>query len=192
MPDEPRVGVARFFFQEIKPGDVRKLQARSNIARTGGGARDLRVPHAAFAPFLRRLFAEKVQRRRRRAGSLATLDVQRGPIFWEEGGVERSAVVEYEPPTTPRPAEGRIVRIHALPPLRNLPPGDGGRILLLVVQDTDGKVRAEYVTTNMLRSADFNRRIALPILSCLERTPQHRSARGYIDFESGEEYCHGT
>jgi hypothetical protein len=118
--------------------------------------------------------------------------IQYGTLVWDEGPAEKSTPIEYWPPTDARPQEGRIARIHDIPPLRDrLPEDTEEQVVLLLVQDDDDRVRAHYVTTTDLKNPKFNRRIATFILSCLENTRTGRSGRGFIDLEDEREYCHG-
>jgi len=185
-------GVSRIFFQEIREGDRRKLEARSNISQTGGGARDLRVPHDKFGPIFRRLFpADKVVSRRR-AGTARDVTLYAGRLYWLEGDVERSVDVEYEPPTDARPTEGRIPRIHDLPVLASgVPPESGGTVFLLLVQRDDGKVFPHYVTAAQLQDPRWNKDITAAIRQCRASTADGSTVRGFVDYAAQERYCHG-
>lgn len=194
-PNNPRA-VARVFFQEIEEGDRRKLEAASNDASTGGGARDLRIPHRDFWPCLRKLFPTEKTASRRRDGQRRDLTVYVGELFWVDASGEdgsaavRSQSVVYEPPTDARPSEGRITKIHALPILRNsVPPPTQGTVFLLLIQQVDGKVFPHYVTETTLRDPGFNRDVATHIGDCIGRAG-NRKVRGYIDFTTGDAYCH--
>src|SRR4051794_5281303 len=104
MPAKPK-GVARVFFQEILEGDRRKLEARSNDSKTGGGARDLRVPHTKFWPVLRHMFPGQTAVKRTRNGERVDFTIHTGTLYTTKGGVESSVEVTYEPPTDARPSE---------------------------------------------------------------------------------------
>lgn len=185
-------GVARIFFQEIREGDRRKLEARSNDAPSGGGARDLRVPHAAFGPIFRRFFpADKVVQRRR--GGLATnVTLYSGRLFWVDQGTERSVDVTYEPPTDARPSEGRVARIHDIPVLADrVPPATAEQVFLLLVQEDNGKIYPHYVTAGQLADPGWNRDVSRAIRSCIVQTPDGATVRGYVDYVAQERYCHG-
>lgn len=72
------------FFQEAVAGDILKFKAKSNIAQTGGGARDLRIsPVADFWDSLLRFFPERISEREYRgqiltAGQTRTISLM-GP-----------------------------------------------------------------------------------------------------------------
>lgn len=184
-------GVSRIFFQEIREGDRRKLEARSNDAATGGGARDLRAPHEKFESMFRRMFPNDKVVNRRRDGMSVQVTLYTGKLYWVDGDDERSVDVVYEPPTTARPSEGRIARIHDLPVLANGVPAESeGRVFLLLVQRDDGKVFAHYATANALASGGWNKDIATAIRQCMQATPESHSVRGYVDYVKPERYCH--
>lgn len=185
-------GVSRIFFQEIREGDRRKLEARSNDTATGGGARDLRVPHRKFGPMFRQMFSNDKVVTRRRDGMNVDVTLYTGKLYWVDGDQERFVDVDYEPPTTARPDEGRIARIHDLPVLADGVPAESeGRVFLLLVQRDDGKVFAHYVTANALASGGWNKDLADAIRGCMQATAERHSVRGYVDYVKSERYCHG-
>lgn len=188
---KPR-GVSRIFFQEIREGDRRKLEARSNDAASGGGARDLRVPHAKFGPIFRRLFPNDKVVQRRRGGIPKNTTLYSGKLYWVEEGATKEVAVEYEPPTDARPSEGRIGRIHDIPVLADgVPPEGAGRVFLLLVQEDNGKVFPHYVTAAQLADPRWNRDISKAIQSCMLHTAEGATVRGFVDYSTGERYCHG-
>lgn len=194
MPDhgttEPS-GVLRIFFQEVRAGDRRKLAAQSNDAQTGGGARDLRVPHEKFGPLFGKMFPNEVRRVRSRGGDRREVVCNGGPLYWVDEHGEHSIDVEYEPPTSARPAEGRLTRIHEIPMLAEKVPGaEEGRCFLLLVQNGTKKVFHHYVTAAQLDSGGWNLVLQTAINECIKKTPTGRSVRGYYDFVVSESYCH--
>ncbi len=172
------------FWQKIVPGDLRKMEAQSNDAATGGGARDLRFPDTPFRPAFEKMFPEPVD--------LHGRPVRRGHLVWEDkDGNRREQVIEYWPPTEARSIEGRLARIHEIEPLRNPPSPRDGMLILLLVLDDAAEVRAFYATTADLRDK-WHDDVAKPILECL--TDERRAgatARGWLNLISGERYCHG-
>lgn len=131
---------ALLFFQEVYIGDIEKYETKSNIAKTGGGARDLRIRSGSrFTSVFSRLFPQKGTR----------FGVLRGQIYSELGnGTVVSKAIEYSPPTDARPGETRVCKINLI---------DGWeidktqyqadqikhkRIFYLLVLDTDGRVWA--------------------------------------------------
>lgn len=93
-------------FREVLEGDVKKVQAKSNISQSGGGARDLRFRDAdLFGPIIERMFNGVIS-----AGSVLTTTVH-----WDdENDVTKSTPLELWPPTEARPNELRLAKIHSV------------------------------------------------------------------------------
>ena len=173
------------FWQELLPGDIRKIEAQSNDAQTGGGARDLRFPDAPFRPVLERMFPEEGQVRGR--------PVRHGTLVWEDAkGTSQHQEIEYWPPTSARPGEGRIARIHEIEPLQQPPEAGGDTVLLVLVLDDLKQLRAYYTTSGELRDK-WHDDVAQPILVCLGKESKGGVARrGWLDLIDGTSYCHGS
>jgi hypothetical protein len=186
----------RLLFKSIEKGDRLKLEARSNISASGGGARDMRLPHRPFQPAVVKMFPKVVQESRRRDGKTKLLDLRKATLVWtDEQGQIQTKEITYEPPTTARPSEGRITRIHEIPPLAvaYLPPKTDGRAIALFIQDSDGRLRAHYTSHAALVNPP---RPWYPlardtILAALKATPDGHSASGWVDFTTGLNYIHG-
>lgn len=171
------------FWQELLPGDLRKIEARSAEAATGGGARDLRFPDASFRPVLERMFPE--------AGGVQGRPVRRGTLVWDAEDGRHQQVVEYWPPTDARPGEGRLARINEIEPIRNPPDTHGGPLILLLVLDDINDLRAFYTTSAELQ-AEWHDDVARPILECLGDDQRNGvAARGWLNLVNGQRYCHG-
>lgn len=171
------------FWQEILPGDLRKMEARSADATTGGGARDLRFPDAPFRPVFERMFPE--------AAAVQGRPVRRGNLVWDDKQGRQAQIVEYWPPTDARPGEGRLARIHEMEPLRDPPDPGGGQLILLLVLDDANDVRAFYATSAELQD-EWHEDVARPILECLgEDRHGGVAARGWVNLVNGQRYCHG-
>lgn len=219
MPDSPNQDrvVVRVLFYEMQEGDWRKLQGRSNVTESGGGARDLRLSDRAFRDMMAKFFPQQRQTRVARADRNAapdpitnrhpriqeTITIQHGPLTWVEGNEEKTQDVEYWPPTGARPSEGRLAQISKIPPLRDRrPPATEGRAFLVLLQDAHGQVFPYYLTEAYLRRL---RGTAQAIWSgaveaCIDRADQAaragrvvRRITGYVDNVSASnqrEYCH--
>lgn len=183
--------VSRIFWQEVSEGFRKNLAANSNDAETGGGARDLRLPYTPFERVFSRLLPEAVNVQRRR-GSEEKQDVaaRAGNFYWIDDGQELQEGVKFEPPTEARPTEGRLTMVNQLKSLEGVPPETAGLVLLLLVQEGDGKVFPHYLAIQGLGEG-WNSRILREIKACVEGC-QPKTVRGFIDFESGESYCHGN
>ena len=182
--------VHRFFFHEITPGDRRKFEARSNDSTTGGGARDLRFPNDAFGPLMQRMFPHATGRTTRNDGQITE-----GGLRWiDETGAEQMDNVEYWPPTDARPTEGRLARIHEIVGLRERLPAPGeDRVFLILAQDSNDRVFAEFVRESELHDPAFERAVADPILDCIAAVSHRKNAhvQGSVDFIAHRQYCHG-
>jgi len=190
MPDMA-AGIKRIVFKEIVEGDLRKFEAQSNDADTGGGARDLRFrPFEEFQTIFSALFPNTRIETRRRGGAAANVEVLVGAFHWlDEAQLRQSREAIFEPPTDPRPGEGRIPMVHKYPPFNRLPPTNEGRMVLLLIQRDDDTVWPEFATENSLRSGDWAVSVSEPILRSLEaQRNTHSVARGYIDYVTGREY----
>ena len=176
MNQAPRLAgrPVRILFQKLTPATARKARAQSADARTGGGARDIRFgPYNQLQPFMNRFFTRGPERRRGRL-------VRMGTATWGDGRNE--VQLEYWSPTDSRPNEGRIGKIPALGSLADPPPGDAEAVILFV-QDEDDIIWARYSTPEGLRRSLPE--VGDSIRDCIERTPVHRIAMGYIDLTDG-------
>lgn len=179
-----QAGIKIIVYKEIKPGDLRKFRAVSNDAPTGGGARDLRFrPHERFDPIFVRLLPG-VQTARGKS-------VRVGTIKWHDGGRVVSHDAEYWPPTNARPGEGRWARVHTFAPFRQEMPEDEGRLVILLIQDSNDDVWLRIETETELKSPTWNQAVVGTIFGCIDsQSHEGRSAQGYIDFVRGKRFCH--
>lgn len=96
------MGLKRFYFREILPGDILKFLEESNITKSGGGARDLRIrPASVYAELLLEMFPN--------LGNLP--GNQRGQVKWRRGKKTESVEIILWRPTAARPGELRIPKI---------------------------------------------------------------------------------
>lgn len=190
--------VARILYKEIVEGDLRKIQAQSNDADTGGGARDFRFgSYNTLLPVIKRMFPQTVKENRKRGKQIVEIDVFKGEFSWrnEQGNVVKKDSF-FEPPTDARPSEGRIARVHEYGCFdTSLVPkgGEGNRVLLLLIQLHDGSVWPFYAEEQTLRTkGKWDPVVARELLACLDATrPAHQAAIGYRDFTNVGRYCNG-
>ena len=170
------------YFQEIRPGDVKKYQERSNEnPQSGGGARDLRVP-LDYQSVLAQMFP--------RPGSDS--DVHKGVIHWDGPEEAGSAEIELWPPTDARPTELRIARIHDIHGWKvdevayKHAQASGQKWFYALEQSSDGKVRARILKEDALdqERPELRQYLRERVLS----TPPTRSVRGTIDFQRRSYY----
>jgi len=67
----------RLLFKSIEEGDLKKIEARSNITPSGGGARDLRLPHRPLEKAINKMFPRVVHEGRTRDKQRTLVDVLR-------------------------------------------------------------------------------------------------------------------
>jgi hypothetical protein len=185
----------RLLFKSIEEGDRLKLEARSNIATTGGGARDFRLSHRRFERVINKMFPKVVVETRTRDGKHKQVELRKATLIWtDEDGRSQTKEITYEPPTSARPSEGRITRVHEIPPLavQNLPVRSEGRVVALLIQNSDGTIGAHYTSDELLNHPPkpWNPLAKQTILEALKTTPAGKSAAGWIDFTTGESYIH--
>jgi len=197
MPASNPEAIARILYKEIVAGDLRKFEAKSNDTPSGGGARDLRFGnYTSIEPIVKKLFPRQVPLKRLRKGKETTVQGFEGDFVWERDHKVDSKTVIFEPPTTARPTEGRIARVHeqpALDPTPILPLKVNDKVFLLFAQRNDGQVWPFFTTESSLQTVgDWDPRVAEEILKCIaERRAGGVAVIGYRDFVSGEGYCNG-
>lgn len=100
-----------------------------------------------------------------------------------------------EPPTSARPGEGRIARIHEYPcfDASNVKIGLGNRVLLLLIQLNNGSVWPYYAEEKSLRkTGDWHPVVAKELLDCLDaERPTNQAVLGFRDFTNASRYCNG-
>ena len=176
-------GVRRLMYFEVLDGDRRKARAESNDDPSqGGGARDLRFPRE-FQAVLHRMFPDTTSKR----GRL----LHTGQLEWKRpDGDSGKETIEVWPPTGSRPREIRIARIHALPVFADMPDDPEGTLYLFFIEDNSGSVRVHFADESVLQHANFNEAVASAVRGCAQDTSQGRRVMGFIDYDSGESYCH--
>lgn len=180
-------------YKEVVAGDLRKLTATSNDTPNGGGARDLRLPYRTFRPVMHRIFIHSEIGRG--GAAIRTADV----IYLDSSGTSHTTRMEYWPPTSSRPNEDRIARIHQNPALGGrLPDITRGTVLVLFILYSNQSVRVEYAYEDQLRGGDWAPEITNAILTCMAATENKNADRrgslvpvqGYYEFETGTQFCH--
>ena len=196
MVNQPR-DVARILYKELVEGDLRKLQAKSNDADTGGGARDFRFgSYTTLLPVIKLMFPRAVKEHRKRGGQIVEIDVFQGVFSWLDAtGNVQSKEAYFEPPTDARPSEGRIARVHEYPcfDASHVKIGAGNRVLLLLIQLYDGSVWPHYAEESSLRTPNvWHPGVSKELLDCLDaERPDNQAVIGYRDFTNAGRYCNG-
>lgn len=143
MPATTCMGVTnieRVLFKELFPGDYQKFQAISNIAQTGGGARDLRFSgFNQLQPVILDMFPIVVPSQRKRAAG-PNVDLQQGVLRWSSGSMD----VLFEPAQDQRDNEWRFAQVASMPPFagRTQPANykASNREMILLMQDVNQDV----------------------------------------------------
>ena len=164
-------------YKEIVYGDLSKFTATSNIAETGGGARDLRFsPSDEFLPIFERMFPD-------RQGSFNV-----GKFYWPNG---KETDVKIARPTRSRANEMRICKINQCFPPEYYPTDAEDKILLLVYDD-ELKVTPYFTSRESLKNEEWDPIIRSKILQGLDAERGARqSAMGYLDIENDNFYTNG-
>ena len=185
----------RVVFKSIERGDELKLDAKSNIEQTGGGARDFRFPYRPFEPVIVKMFPKVVQETRRRDKKPTLVDIRYATLTWiDDNGQPQQMEIKYEPPTSARPAEGRIPTVHKIPPLavKNLPPKSQGDRFVLFAQDSSQTLAVHYVSHTALLNSNppWHRLLRETVVEALKKKQGENSALGWGDFKTGRSYVH--
>lgn len=190
-------GVARILYKEIVPGDLRKILAESNDSKTGGGARDFRFgDYKNLVPVVNQMFPQVSREKRRRKGMITEVEIRKGTFCWDTGGGVQKKAVEFEPPTSARPSEGRITCVHEQPALdvALIPKvNDDDKVILLLVQRNDGSVWPYFTHLKSLATEGaWDNRVASEIIRCVGAArAEGRATIGFRDFTTGDGYCNG-
>lgn len=191
--------VTRILYKEIVDGDLKKILARSNKSKTGGGARDFRFgSYKKLLPVIKLMFPAVVREKRKRNKVIKEIDILKGTFYWQNNssGHIESKDSFFETPTDARGSEARIARVHeyrcfdtALIPHG----GEDNRVLLLLIQRGDGKVWPHFAEEQSLRRPGvWDPVVAEELLKCLDaKRAKGRAVIGYRDFTSSSSYCNG-
>ncbi len=172
--NEPVAPWKRIVFKRLVEGDYKKLEAESNNAPTGGGARDFRFsPMDRFWPVFERMFPNQ--------NSSGDLEAS---LLWDGGLITTTTIKK---PTPSRSNECRIATVHECCPSQFVPK-ETEKSIFLLAQDSYG-VRALFLTEAILTKRDwshatkrfFTQFLSLPI-------PGNSTPAGYVDFETNDQH----
>lgn len=190
--------VARILYKEIVEGDFRKIHAKSNNSKSGGGARDFRFgSYPNIEPIVRQMFPNQRQEYRKRRGVNVLTTLHTGFFHWEDNGNYYSKESIFESPTDARRSEGRIAKVHEQPCLAThlIPQASTvNRVFVLLIQLVDESVWPYYAEERTLRiQGAWDPDVATQILGCIDaRRPAKNAAVGFFDFTNATRYCNGS
>ena len=180
----------RFVYREVLAGDLRKFVAQSADATTGGGARDFRFsPYDKFEGIFEKILTGRKFENRTRNGVTTPEEIFTSRVqVARANGKWVGMPIEFEPPTTARPSEGRLTRLNSFQ--LDVPSGDTGRILLILFQTGDQRVWLSFATEAQLHAKKWEKSLTKILLDCIaERRPVNHAAQGFHDFSIGSGFC---
>jgi hypothetical protein len=189
--------IARVFYKEIVHGDLLKFQAQSNVAASGGGARDLRIgQHQSLRTVIRQLFPASISTTRVRNGVRANEQILHGNFHLKKpDGTVIVDTVTFEPPTDARPSEGRITRVNiheCFSQIRGKTILSNDKLMLLLVQNNDNSVWPYFYYESSFRTQGWDPKVAQTLLDCIGKTrPSNQVVIGFFDFTNNQSYCNG-
>jgi hypothetical protein len=190
-------GPQRLLYKRFLLGDDRKIESRSNNAKTGGGARDVRFgPWEKFEGIVKVMFPEPTiettSRKNPQTGNYARhrAVVHVGTLLYQDdhGAFARMPVKFWEP-TSARGFEGRLARAGKLPPFcpGTMPAGKGS-VFMLLAQDADRMLEGTWVTEHALRNREgWYKPFQQALVDALDEASAKQNVRGFIDLQTGEQ-----
>lgn len=175
-------GVKRIIFREVMPGDLRKFTASAAPSGTGGGARDLRFrPFDKFDGIFARTLPGRAIVERRRDGEREDLEIYTATADVVAGNNASSKRdISFEPPTTARPNEGRLARVHELD--LDVPQGEG-RVMILIIQDANDNVIITFFSEKDAGSGAWHQTVTDFFKEVFAKPQGVNATQGYIDIE---------
>lgn len=159
------MAIAEVLCHEISEADIRKINASSNDAQTGGGARDLRF-RMEFKPCLDRLFPDEVTYEGKTPYRIGMFE------HYDSEGRRTVERVRYAfQPTNARLGEIRIAQINKVDFFLDVPELKGGDGLLFVafIRKTEGLPQAQYLTERQIEAPGGNVIIAAAMHEALRK-----------------------
>jgi hypothetical protein len=187
----------RFIYKRFFVGDNKKLQGKSNIAKTGGGAKDVRIgPWSEFEPIVKLMFprvqTRQTQRKDPQTGKYGpySATVHIGTMLYQDKQGNTAQVdAEFWEPTGARSTEGRLAVAGKLPPFApGTFPSGRGSVFMLIAQDSAGYLGGAWVTEHALRhGSGWYKPVQKALLDALDQSSATTSVRGLIDLTTGEQ-----
>lgn len=159
------MAIAEVLCHEITDADIRKINAASNDAQTGGGARNLRFS-IDYVPCLDRFFPEEITYEGGTPYRIGMFE------HYDASGKRTTECVRYAfQPTEARPREVRIAQINKLDFFLDLPElsGGDGILFMALIRKTDGIPQAQYLTERQIEAEGSNPVIAAAMRRALSK-----------------------
>ncbi len=175
--------VKRIIFREVMEGDLKKFTATAAPSGTGGGARDLRFrPFDKFDGVFARCLPGRETVERRRGGKREQIQIYTASAN-VVGSNNRSTKKEiaFESPTTARPDEGRLAKVHEL--ALDVPKGEG-RLLILLIQDANNDLIITFFSEKDLKSGEWHPSVTDFFRQVFSKPHRSHATQGFIDFEA--------
>lgn len=175
-------GVKRIIFREVMDGDLRKFTATAAPSGTGGGARDLRFrPFSKFDGVFARTLPGRQVVERTRNGARDDIEIYTGVAnVVRSNNSSSKKKISFEPPTTARPDEGRLARVHDLN--LDVPEGEG-RLLILIIQDSNDDLIITFFSERDLASGQWHEAVTAFFKDVFAKPATTNATQGYIDFD---------
>lgn len=176
--DNNQIGIKLIIWKKIVEGDLSKFTATSNLADTGGGARDLRFsPASEFYPAFQRMFDK-----------YDNTGMLRGFFTWDN---HPKTEVFIHPTTNSRPNEVRIATVHKCFPATVIP-NDARDCILVIVMDSNNIIHPYFTSQYSLQYDNWHPYIKESIISGLQAKRSIRTtAMGIIDIEKHRRWTNG-
>lgn len=159
------MAIVEVLCHEITEADIRKINATSNDAQTGGGARDLRFS-IDFAPCLDRFFSQEITVERNTPYRIGMFE------HYDESGKRTTELVRYAyQPTNARPGEVRIAQINKVDFFLDLPAvkGGDGALFMAFIRKSEGIPQAQYLTERQIEAPGSHPVIAAAMREALSK-----------------------
>lgn len=150
------MAIVEVLCREIREPEIKIINASSNDAPTGGGARDLRFT-LDYAPCLDRFFPSKITYERGKPYRIGCFE------HCYKDGTRRCENLKYAfRPTDSRPNEVRIAQINKADLFHDVPEiGSGdGMLFIAFIRNAEGIPQVQYLTERQIEDPSSNSVIA--------------------------------
>ncbi len=182
MNEPNSTGVRVVVYKKILDGDIKKMQEKSNIATSGGGARYLSFnPGSEFRPIFMKMFPNEIK-----PGTLA------GKLYWLDAPtaevISTEVIIDIHTDGKVR-KEVRLCQVNKC--LRNRPVTANDCIFIMIMDDL-GRIWPYFTSEDSLLHDYWNQDVASGIIMGLRaKRPKNQAAAGYLDYDTETVYTNG-